>query len=252
MSEIHHPHHLPGLGNRPGFEERIAQLSSTLDRSRAVYRWLSVVGIAGLSGLGIGLAMPRGPVTSGQALALLIVSLLVGFVSGWVLGSRWAMLLAPVAQIIVFELTRLGASGPTVDGISFDGTFGPLAFVVGRGFYGLVGTFPMVVAAAYGAALGRRSAVHSERRLHSRIEFTPAALRADLEGQRLVPRYLYSAAELVDHAADLLAQGAVLVHESERRWRVFSERVETLRASTGEATEGAYATRPPYDRKESA
>ena len=63
-----------------------------------------------------------------------------------------------------------------------------------------------------------------------RIDFTPAGLRADLAETRLAPRYLYSAAELIDHAADLLADSAVLVHESERRWRVFSERVETLRA----------------------
>jgi hypothetical protein len=62
------------------------------------------------------------------------------------------------------------------------------------------------------------------------VDFTPAALRADLGDRRLAPRYLYSAAELIDHAADLLAQSAVIVHESERRWRVFSERVETLRA----------------------
>lgn len=64
-----------------------------------------------------------------------------------------------------------------------------------------------------------------------RIDFSPAALRADLGRRRLAPRYLYSAAELIDHAADLLAQGAVLVHESERRWRVFSERVEALQAA---------------------
>jgi hypothetical protein len=51
-----------------------------------------------------------------------------------------------------------------------------------------------------------------------RIEVTAAALRADLAGPRLAPRYLYDAAELIDHAADLLAQGAVLVHERERRW----------------------------------
>lgn len=64
-----------------------------------------------------------------------------------------------------------------------------------------------------------------------RVDFTPAALRTDLAERRLAPRYLFSAAELIDHAADLLAQGAILVHESERRWRVFSERVETLRSS---------------------
>jgi hypothetical protein len=68
------------------------------------------------------------------------------------------------------------------------------------------------------------------------IDFTPAALRADLAGQRLASRYLYSAAELIDHAADLLTEGAVLVHESERRWRVFARRVETLKANGADPT----------------
>jgi hypothetical protein len=67
------------------------------------------------------------------------------------------------------------------------------------------------------------------REILERIEFTPAALRADLGAQRLAPRYLYSAAELVDRAADLLAEGAVLVHDSERRWRIFWQRVEALK-----------------------
>jgi proline iminopeptidase len=168
MSEVHLPQ-LPRLGRRPNFTARATELADALTRSRARDRRLFVLALASLSGLAIGLVMPRGPVTSGQSLALLLVSLLVGFVAGFVLRSRWAMLIAPVAQIVVFELTRLGASGPTVDGISFDGMFGPLAFIVGRGFYGLVGTLPMVVAAAYGAGLARRATTPSERRLRSRI-----------------------------------------------------------------------------------
>ncbi len=67
------------------------------------------------------------------------------------------------------------------------------------------------------------------------VDFTPAAIRADLAEKRLVPRYLYSAAELIDRAADLLAEGAVLVHDSERRWRVFHERVEAIRGNGGRA-----------------
>jgi hypothetical protein len=65
------------------------------------------------------------------------------------------------------------------------------------------------------------------------VEFTPAALRADLAEKRLAPRYLYAAAELIDRAADLLAEGAVLVHDSERRWRVFHERVRMLGVGNG-------------------
>jgi hypothetical protein len=60
------------------------------------------------------------------------------------------------------------------------------------------------------------------------VDFAPVAIRADLADKRLTPRYLYAAAELIDRAADLLAEGAVLVHDSERRWRIFHERLETI------------------------
>jgi hypothetical protein len=62
-----------------------------------------------------------------------------------------------------------------------------------------------------------------------RLDFTTEGLRADLAGPRLAPDYVFSAAELIDQAADLTAQSSVLVHRNERRWRVFSERVEGLR-----------------------
>jgi hypothetical protein len=60
------------------------------------------------------------------------------------------------------------------------------------------------------------------------IEFSPDALRADIAGERVVAAYLYSASELLDRASDLIVDSAVLVHDNERRWRVFSRRVEEL------------------------
>ena len=60
------------------------------------------------------------------------------------------------------------------------------------------------------------------------VDFEPAALRADLAGPRSGARYLLSASELLDRAADLLAESATLVHDNERRWRVFSARVSEL------------------------
>jgi hypothetical protein len=62
------------------------------------------------------------------------------------------------------------------------------------------------------------------------IDFSPAALREDLAGSRRNPSYLYSASELLDHAADLFACSATLVHENERRWRIFGERVSEVRS----------------------
>jgi hypothetical protein len=61
-----------------------------------------------------------------------------------------------------------------------------------------------------------------------RVDFSPPALRADLSAKRIAPRYLYSAAELINHAADLSAASAILVHENERRWRLFHQRVEEI------------------------
>lgn len=65
-----------------------------------------------------------------------------------------------------------------------------------------------------------------------RTDLTPAAIRADLAAGRVTPRRLFSAAELIDHAADLYSDSAGLVHDNERRWRVFRARVVAL---TGDA-----------------
>jgi hypothetical protein len=61
-----------------------------------------------------------------------------------------------------------------------------------------------------------------------RIDFSPPALRKDLGGARLAPSYLYSAAELINHAADLSAASSVLTHENERRWRIFRQRLDQI------------------------
>ena len=69
-------------------------------------------------------------------------------------------------------------------------------------------------------------------RVMEQVDFTPAALREDLAGTRSAARYLYAAAELISHAADLSVASSVLTHEDERRWRVFRERVEQIAART--------------------
>jgi len=60
------------------------------------------------------------------------------------------------------------------------------------------------------------------------VDFSPSALRKDLASARSAPRHLYSAAELINHAADISAATSVLTHENERRWRIFHERVEQI------------------------
>jgi proline iminopeptidase len=122
------------------------------DRRRALAAALGVPLVAGVL---VGMVMPRGPVTSAQALTVIVLGILVGFTAGLVLRSRWAMLLSPVVHVATFELVRLGAEGPTVDRIGFTG-MALMALLLGRGVHGLLGLLPMVLAGAYGAALARR------------------------------------------------------------------------------------------------
>ena len=65
------------------------------------------------------------------------------------------------------------------------------------------------------------------------LDLSPGGVRADLAGPRSLPGYLHSAAELLDRAADLAAESAVLVHDNERRWRVFRGRVAEIVARSG-------------------
>ena len=114
------------------------------------------VAAAGIYGLIAGWLTPRGPITTLEALATIVISLLVGVFAGVVMRSRWAMLLAPVTFVVVFELARIGTAGPLVDGIHLGSTFGILAFVLGRGLHGLLALVPMLLGAALGAAMARR------------------------------------------------------------------------------------------------
>jgi hypothetical protein len=64
-----------------------------------------------------------------------------------------------------------------------------------------------------------------------RVDFRPAALRADLSGAAISPQLLYSAAELAARAADMLSESAGFVHDNERRWRTFRARVTEVMSS---------------------
>jgi pimeloyl-ACP methyl ester carboxylesterase len=112
------------------------------------------------SGLVVGLLsaqfLPRGPVTAGQGLAVMLSGLALGLVAGFAWPSRAAGLLAMLAYMAAFEIGRLSAVGPTVDGIRLDNTFGILALVLGRGLHGLLVVIPLVLGAKIGRAVATR------------------------------------------------------------------------------------------------
>lgn len=100
--------------------------------------------------------MPRGPVTSSQALLAMGIALGVGVVAGLVMGSRWSILVAPVIFMAVFEFARSGTDGPTVDGLHLNSTYGILAFVLGRGVQGVLVLAPMMLGTVYGIWIASR------------------------------------------------------------------------------------------------
>jgi pimeloyl-ACP methyl ester carboxylesterase len=106
---------------------------------------------------------PRGPVTAAQTLVTMAAAFIVGLVAGMVMGDRWSLVVAPVVFVAVFELARLGVAGPTVDAIHLNSAYGIIAFVLGRGFHGVVALLPMLLGGGYGIGLaswmGREPAV---------------------------------------------------------------------------------------------
>jgi len=116
------------------------------------------LGVAAVAASGWGMIAgwwtPRGPLTTSEALWSIALSLLLGALAGLVSKSRWAMLAAPTAFAVTFEMVRLGAGGVTVDVPHLSG-YGILALVVGRGFHALLSVVPMIVGAAIGAGAAR-------------------------------------------------------------------------------------------------
>jgi hypothetical protein len=60
------------------------------------------------------------------------------------------------------------------------------------------------------------------------ISRPPGALRTDLAHDRTSPQRLYSAAEMIAHAADLISQAAGAELDSEPRWRSFRHHVQQV------------------------
>lgn len=139
---------LPGRGEVGG-----APATSPLRRQRWV-RPGAAAGVVAAWGAIAGWWMPRSPLTGRAALWSILFSLVAGLVAGRLAKSRWMMLAAPAVFAVVYELTRMGAEGPTVGGVHLT-TYGVIALVVGRGFHGLLSLLPMALGASVGAAAAR-------------------------------------------------------------------------------------------------
>ncbi|QCX27690.1 alpha/beta fold hydrolase [Nocardioides jishulii] len=112
--------------------------------------------LVGVAGAITGWLVPRGPVTTVEAVTVLLVMVAVGLVAGWSTRARWILLAAPMSYGLVFELVRVRIDGPTVDGISLDGLYGVIALVGGRGVDAVLMLLPLVVGCGWGLVLARR------------------------------------------------------------------------------------------------
>lgn len=125
--------------------------------ARTSRRWiglaLGTVGVAA-AGTAAGLLQPLGPTTPAGALALMAGGLSVGLVAGALARTRWMSLLAPLAFVVAFELTRSGAGLLTTGPLRLESAYGPLAWALGR----LVPWALAVISLATGAGWGVRAA----------------------------------------------------------------------------------------------
>ncbi len=115
----------PNIGSEqppPGRQRRGRQLLDLWTDRRIGL--VAALALAAGFGLISGRLTPRGPITTSEALISMGAALLIGIAAGLVLGNRWSMLVTPVVFAVVFEFTRLGLEGPTVDAINLGGMYG--------------------------------------------------------------------------------------------------------------------------------
>jgi hypothetical protein len=119
--------------------------------------WLVVV----LSAVVSAAALPRGPVTGTQVVALITAATLAGGLTGWAVHSRWAIVAAPALHLALWELARatvFARDGLTFSRPRFDLTMGVVVFLAVHVMYVLVAVLPMMLGVVCGRSWRRRPA----------------------------------------------------------------------------------------------
>lgn len=111
--------------------------------------------LAALWGVLVGFWMPRGPLTTGQAMASIWISFVAFGVCGLVTRTLWTLLVAPFTFQFFLEVMRIRVDGPTVDKPQFS-LYGAVAFAQGRGVQFLLSVVPMLVGISFGVAAAQK------------------------------------------------------------------------------------------------
>jgi proline iminopeptidase len=127
------------------------------DQPTAAAGWPTMaIGASGAFAIAAAWALPRGPLTTIQAVVLLLGALAVGLGLGALVQGRWAWAIGPASFVLAYELRWLGVEGPMFDRPPLDSILSVLVLALGRGWLGLLVVVPMLVGVAHGRGLGRR------------------------------------------------------------------------------------------------
>ncbi len=125
------------------------------------HRWAGAaasLALGALAGLLVAVIAPLGPVTSAQAIIILLIGIVTGLTAGYAMRSRWALLAAPLGYLIAFEAMHFGSNVVSLGAVRLDETYGILALILGRGFHGVIALLPMALAAELGVRSARSRA----------------------------------------------------------------------------------------------
>ena len=147
---------LPRTASEP--REQEVRVESVLEPIWSEWRigWGIALALAIAFGLVSGWVIPRGPITSTEAIISIGAAFLVGLAAGSLTGNKWSILAVAAVFALAVELARLGVDGPTVDGVHLGSTYGVIAFIVGRGIHGFLVFLPLILGGVLGLWLANR------------------------------------------------------------------------------------------------
>jgi proline iminopeptidase len=160
---------------RPRPQQQLESILQVEGRRVATPLWsTTAIGASGAYAVAAAWALPRGPLTTVQAVVLLLGALSVGAGLGAAVHSRWAWGVGPILFVLAYELRWLGVDGPMFDPPPLDSVLSVLVLALGRGWLALLVLLPMLLGVAHGRSLSVRRgwrvrASDSGHRLRSRI-----------------------------------------------------------------------------------
>jgi proline iminopeptidase len=142
---------------RPRPQQPLEPSSEVGGRPVAAPVWsAAAIGASGAYAVAAAWVLPRGPLTTVQAVVLLLGALAVGSASALRSTAAGRGAIGPALFVLAYELRWLGVDGPMFDPPPLDSILSVLVLALGRGWLALLVLLPMLVGVAHGRGLSRR------------------------------------------------------------------------------------------------